>query len=338
MNASVNLKDFIIAFVMAIALLIPYELYMKHVEHWPLGYDLTSLDTWADWRGKVDDLSSNDVLILGSSRGHFDININLWDSITGTKPIMLAFPGSSPFHTVEDIVEKSNFNGLLILSVAPGLFYTMRGSWGANEGKKLVDHYYNRTYAQKFTSRVYNFIDPLLSYTQGSDLSFKSLLERINLPNRDSVNAPKIWPPMVSMDEYRSIRMIPEMETDTVLQRRQKDIWFHPNSENEFADSVSAVLSHYTNLVKKIKERGGRVAFVRPPITGYYLEMEGRLFPRKEYWDRLIEECDCVGYHYDDYEETKNMIPPEWSHLNRRDSDIYTKKLVELLRADNLLK
>jgi hypothetical protein len=74
---------------------------------------LTSLDTWADWRGKVDDLSSNDVLILGSSRGHFDININLWDSITGTKPIMLAFPGSSPFHTVEDIVEKSNFNGYL---------------------------------------------------------------------------------------------------------------------------------------------------------------------------------------------------------------------------------
>lgn len=42
---------------------------------------------WADWRAKVDDLSSDDVLILGSSRGHFDLNIHLWDSITGNRPV-----------------------------------------------------------------------------------------------------------------------------------------------------------------------------------------------------------------------------------------------------------
>jgi hypothetical protein len=333
----ITLRDFLAAFAIAVLFLIPYEWYFRYVERWPASYDIESLDMWADWRAKVDDLSADDVVILGSSRGHFDLNIHVWDSITGRRPIMLAYPGSSPYHTIEDVIEKSTFKGLLLISVAPGLFYTMKGSWGANRGKNLVDHYYNRTYAQQFSNSIYHWIDPLFSYTQGSDLNLKGLIDRIPLQNRDSVRGPTIWPGMVAMDEYRNIRMIPEMETDSVRIQKQKDIWFNPNPKNEFADSIDVVIGFYVNLVKKFKAKGGRVAFISPPISGYYLETEPRLFPREKYWDRLLLDSGCPGYHFQDYEETKNLIPPEWSHLNRRDADIYTRTIVQLLKKDQLL-
>ncbi len=336
MKTIITFRVFLYAFLLAIAFLIPYEWYWKHIEHWPAGHDLGSLDLWADWREKLNAQTSEDVVIMGSSRGHFDINIHLWDSITGRRPIMLAYPGSSPFHTIEDVVQKSDFNGLMIISTAPGLFYTMKGSWGANRGKKLVDHYYDRTYAQKFSGFLYQFIDPLFCYTQ-KDLSLKSLIERIPLPNRDSVDAPKIWPPMVAMDKYRNIRMIPEMETDPAFQKRQTDIWFNPDPKNRFADSVDLVLGHYVSLVQKFKARGGRVAFIRPPATDYYLDMEPRLYPREKYWDRLVRESESPGYHFQDHPVTREMVPPEWSHLNRKDSDIYTRIIIDLLKKDGLL-
>ncbi len=336
MESKINFKLFAFALLVSLGLLIPYEIYMKNVEGWPAAHDLEDLDLWANLRGSLDDTGEKDVLILGSSRGHFDINIHLWDSLTGVRPIQLAFPGSSPYHTVEDVVGNSNFNGLMVISVAPGLFYTMEGSWGANQGKKLVDHYYNRTYAQRFNGFLYKFIDPLFSYTQG-DVTLKNLIERIPIENRDSVEDATIWPPMVRMDKYRNIRMLPGMETDSVLIKKQTDIWFNPDPKNQFADSVDVVLGHYVDLAKKFKQRGGRVAFIRPPVTGYYLEMEPRLFPREKYWDQLLERCECPGYHFQDHPETKVMIPPEWSHLNRKDSDRYTEIIIQLLKKDGLL-
>lgn len=337
MKTSINLKQFILALILAFVCLVSYELYMKNVEGWAKGHDLESRDLWADWRGEIDDLTAKDVVILGSSRGHFDINIHVWDSITGRKPIMLAYPGSSPYHTIEDVIEKSEFKGLLVISTAPGLFYTMKGSWGANRGKTLVNHYYDRTYAQIFSNEVYKLIDPHFHYLQGSDRNLSVLMDRIPLPKRDSVHSSPIWPPMVQMDKYRNIRMIPQMETDTVLQKKQTDIWYNPNPKNRFADSIDVVLGHYVDLVKKFKAKGGKVAFIRPPVTDYYLDTETELYPREKYWNRMIKESKSPGYHYMDYDESRSMIPPEWSHLNRRDADIYTKLIVKLLQEDNLL-
>jgi hypothetical protein len=97
------------------------------------------------------------------------------------------------------------------------------------------------------------------------------------------------------------------------------------------------ILNHYASLAQTFQARGGRVAYIRPPVTGEYLEHEPKLWPREQYWDELLKRSGAKGYHYDDYPETMDMIPPEWSHLNRRDSDIYTRTLIKLLQQDGLL-
>ena len=331
-----NSKLFIYSFSLAILLLCIHEYYFRVIEGFSPGYDVENLDYWAEQRAKVDNLSSKDIIIIGSSRAHFDININLWDSITDTKPLMLAYPGSSPLLALDDLVKKSQFNGLIVLGVSPGLFFGMRDSWGSGRIKKAIDQYYDRTYAQALNHILYKLPDNNLGYVNQS-ISLAEIFASIKFPKRDSVITPVIWPPMIHMDENRNIRMLPIMENDTTIQRRQKDIWFNPNPKNRYADSLQVILNDYIGLIKLFKERGGRVAFIRPPVTDYYLKTEGKLFPRESYWDELIRQSGCPGYHFADYQSTKNMVPPEWSHLNRKDSDTYTKTIIQLLKQDNLL-
>jgi len=336
MKTALNRRSFLLALGLAVVLLVPYEWYWRTQQHYPPTYDSESLDHWADIRSTVDDLDSTDVVILGSSRAHFDLNIYLWEELTGTRPVQLGYPGSSPYHPVEDMVRNTQFNGLLVIGVSPGLFYTMDGSWGANRGKAFVDQYHNRTYAQIFSQRIFHWIDPLFSYVE-SGMSYKTLVDYLPFKNREGVRDPMIWPPMVHVDHNRNVRMLPIMETDSVMQQRQKDIWYNPNPKNRFKDSIDVIMDHYVGLAKEFQARGGRVAFVRAPVTDYYLETEAKLYPRTEYWDRLIRECGCPGYHFADHPDTKGLVPPEWSHLNRKDSDIYTRVIVDLLKKDQFL-
>lgn len=331
-----NRTVFFWALCLAVYILIPYEWYWRTVKQYPRSFDLESLDYWAVQRSKLSTLDSFSVVIVGSSRAHFDINIHLWHSLTGKRPLQLAYPGSSPYHPLADVVENSDFRGLLVIGVAPGLFFTTSDSWGANRGKAFVDHFYERTYAQIFSSKIYSLIDPHFSYLN-EGLTLDDLIDRIQLPNRDSIRQPDIWPPMVEMDRFRNIRMIPLMETDSITQQRQKDIWFNPNPKNSVKDTIDTIMDYYVDLVHRFKDRGGRVVFIRAPITEYYCETENKLYPRKEYWDRLLNECQATGYHFEDHPLTQNMNPPEWSHLNRKESDIYTTVIVQLLQQDKLL-
>jgi hypothetical protein len=336
MQPKVTLRLLLVSFSVALLLLAAHEWYFRTVEHWDPGYD-DNAELWSYWRGEIEDLSAEDVVIIGSSRIHFNTNLTLWDSITGRRPVMLATPGSSPYYVIEDIVENSSFNGLLLVGVSSGLFFTVSDSYGATWIKRdRVDYYYRQTYAQSFSEWVYKWIDPYFAYTD-PEINLKSLIRRLPLRDRDSVFKAPIWPAMVSMNKYRSVRMVPEMETDTSHQNIQKKIWGRFGFSNNHADSIESIFNHYLPLIKKFKEKGGRIAFVSSPVTGPYLKNDTENFQREKYWDRLIQESNCPGYHFQDYPELKFMDPPEWSHLNRRDADIFTKTIVRELQKDDIL-
>ena len=93
----------------------------------------------------------------------------------------------------------------------------------------------------------------------------------------------------------------------------------------------SLIYSVKTN-VDKIKSRGGQVIFVRTPSCGYYKEKEDKDYPRKLYWDRLIELTGCQGIYFSDYPAIANFVCPEWSHLRLDDAKTYTANLVEILQ------
>ncbi len=336
MKQGLNFRHFLAAAGIAVGLLLPYEYYFRQIEGWVPGYD-DNAEIWSHWRRKVDQLSDRDIVILGSSRAHFDLNIHLFDSATDRKPVMLATPGGSPFHVLPDIVNNTEFKGLLILSVSPGLFFTTADGFSAIKTRQdRVEFARTQTYASRFSQWVYQGMDPHLAYLE-PDISFKALIHRLPFPDRDSVRHEPIWPPFVSMDRYRNIRMIDAMETDTSFQGRQTRIWDSFGWRNPYKDSIDVILSHYAGHIATFKARGGRVVLLRPPVNGKYLEMEPQLYPREQYWDELLRRSECKGHHFDDHPETSSLQPPEWSHLTKRDADIYTRAIIRFLKQEGLL-
>ena len=339
MRGKPDLRLFLGSLLIAFVLVAVHEWYFRTQEYWEPGYDDESPDLWARERAKVDRLTDEDVVIIGSSRIHFNSNLDVWESETGRRPVMLAVPGSSPYYLVEEIVENTDFRGLLLVGVSTEAFFTVGSGRGAQKIKNdFIGYYYDQTYAQKFSQWVYGFIDPHLAYLD-PDINLDALIDRLPFPDRERVWHWVIWPCIVVTAEDRGGRMASRLEYDTVIQNRQKEIWLQlgAGSGNRYRDSIEVTFSHYVPLFKKLREKGGRAAFVSSPVSGAYLDNHLEHYPREEYWDRLLRETQCPGYHFSDYPETKDMQPPEWSHLTRKDADIFTMKIIQLLREDDQL-
>ena len=86
--------------------------------------------------------------------------------------------------------------------------------------------------------------------------------------------------------------------------------------------------------VKKLRARGVRIVFVRPPSNGDYYAFEQKVFPRAGTWDALLKRTNTPGIHFEDHPEMLNYELPEWSHLSAADANKFTAALVPLVERE----
>ena len=96
-------------------------------------------------------------------------------------------------------------------------------------------------------------------------------------------------------------------------------------------DDLEALLDQIGRDVDRIRERGGRVVFVRYPSTAWFRETETANHPREMFWDRLVQSTGCVGVHFEDHPGLSGFDCPEWSHLGREDATRFTRELFGIL-------
>jgi hypothetical protein len=85
--------------------------------------------------------------------------------------------------------------------------------------------------------------------------------------------------------------------------------------------------------VEKLRARGGKIVFVRFPVSGELKALEDRLNPRTRDWERLLKETNVPGIYFEDFPELASFTCPEWSHLSAGDSVEFSKLLVPHLRT-----
>ena len=78
--------------------------------------------------------------------------------------------------------------------------------------------------------------------------------------------------------------------------------------------------------------RGGKIIFVRTPSSGPFFMGESMGYPRAKYWDRLLAETNCEGFHFTDYPAIANLQCPEFSHLSQQQAILFTKTFVEAIQ------
>lgn len=332
-------KTLLITLILSLIGLAAWEIYWRSQGYYPTIDDNKAL--WAMEREKVNDLTKNDIVLLGSSRVLFDIQIYEWEKVTGTRPIQLASAGSSPLPSFRDMVRNTNFAGTIIVGVTSGLFFSttspLASPWKSIQEK--VDYYHNITYAQKLNHALSLPLQKnitFLSDVEGIDgINLKELLKKIQIeePMKDGM------PPFhefSDIDENRNNRMTEKTATDTAFANTIKKVWLF-FGKNSKPMEKQATMTYFLEDVKRFKARGGNLILVQCPSTGYYKDSEAQFAPRKEYWDELLKQAQVKGYNYQDYAQLNHFDCPEWSHLSAEDADTFTVELAKIMMKDNAL-
>jgi hypothetical protein len=95
--------------------------------------------------------------------------------------------------------------------------------------------------------------------------------------------------------------------------------------EDRFIDTMKAV--------EKLRARGGKIVFVRLPVSGELKTLEDRISPRAQLWEPLLKRTGATGIYFEDFPELASFTCPEWSHLSAGDSVEFSRRLVPHLRT-----
>ena len=335
-------QSLIIAFAISLVSLTAWELFWRSEGFYPTLDDNEAL--WSVQRNRVETLSENDVVLTGSSRVLFDIQLNEWEAETGIRPIQLASVGSSPLPIFHDVVTNTNFNGTIVVGVTPGLFFSTTSPkaqpWQWPQSK--VDYYNKRTYAQISNHLLSIPLQKNLAFIsndQGVDgIKLKELLGKINVGNRviDSM------PPFhefgeIAVDRNNVMKQI--AVTDTAYANSVIKVWqfFMKKADGGPPPDKASTMAFFLEDLKIFEARGGHVILVRCPSSGSLRFGESMGVPREKFWDDLVKQSHLKAYHFEDYDELKNLKCPEESHLSAKDARYFTTELVKIMKADGAL-
>jgi len=333
-------QSLIIAFALSVLSLTAWEFYWRSEGFRADLDDNESL--WAVQRHRVEKATDKDILLMGSSRVVFDMQLDEWEAETGIRPIQLAFVGSSPLPIFHDVVNNTAFNGTIVVGVTPGLFFSTtspdKDSWNSPQSK--VDYYEKRTYAQianHFLSIPLQKSLVFISEVPGVDgIKLKELLGKVNIGNR-------VVDPMPPFHEFgeifnidRNLTMKPITVTDTAYANSIIRVWqfFGKKAASGPPPDKEGTMAFFLDDLKIFEARGGHVILIRCPSSGSLRAGENMGVPRTEFWDDLVKQANIKAYHFEDYDQLKNLKCPEESHLSAKDAEYFTTELVKIMKAD----
>ncbi len=289
------------------------------------------LSYWTVERRKVAAGNHDGVVIFGSSRILFNTDLDVWEDMTGRRPIQLALVGTNPRPFLKRFAEDSDFDGLVVVGVTPELFFTGFTS-AFPQFLGLNDLWRDESPSRRFGHKVGVVLSRHLAFLD-DEYSLSKLVERVDIPDREGVLRPylEVWK-LSESGADRQTRMWPRLESDRRIQEHAIRVWLDRDRGGPDAGTIAAAIQDARESVEKIRARGGEVVFVRSPSTGAYYERESRNVPRDSTWDRLLRETGAFGIHFEDYPTMQGLESPELSHLTAESATRFTRAYVGVLR------
>lgn len=333
-----------IAVAVVVAIFIAVTAWEVHCRS--LGYEPTLNDTSDLWAGARRRVQPESLVIIGDSRAWFDVDLDEMERGLGKRPIQLAQAGSCCYPVLQDLVMDQHFHGTIICSIVPRLYFAAPGAPPFETAQKAVQRYHGQTWAQRVSHELSVPLELSFAFLKQDDLTLEGLLKELPIPNRPYAQVPPRLPPyFCSIDRERRARMVEQCAQPGRLQNRVKTGWaalFTPPPPPSYVPSdafianigkaIAARFADTTQAINKFRARGGKVVFVRFPVTGDLKKLEDEQTPRAKTWDPLIKQAAVPGIYFDDFPELAGFTCPEWSHLSAGDSVEFTKRLVPHLR------
>jgi hypothetical protein len=336
---SSNLKKAgILGLLILVIAMMSWEMYLRKTYYAAyMGISVSYDDNealWANNRNMVYEPSDQSVIIIGSSRIKYDLDIPTWQKLTYTHAVQLANRGSDPRPVLNNLANDKNFKGRLLVDVTEGLFF-----YDDPLLDKRVEYYKNITPTQRFSFQVNHFLESQFVFLDQRAFSISAMLDQLHLPERPGYVAYPPFPTDATRCNFdRQNYFSPRMLKDSNIQNGIKAVWSFNAAHNKVPPvkgfKLDSIILAVKEDVDKIKARGGQVIFLRTPSSGVYRAREVKGYPRSQYWDRLLTMTGCTGIYFEDYPALAHFTCPEWSHLAPPDAITYTENLVKILREE----
>jgi len=319
-----------------------WELYCRSIGYGPTLND--NADLWASARKRV---KPDSIVIIGDSRGLFDLDLDELQKGLGKRPVQLAMGGSCAYPVLADLANDKNFHGTVICSLVPRLFVAPPGTPPMDRSEKAVRRSHTQTLAQRASQYLAVPLEEHVAFLKQEELTLDDLLKRLPISNRPyALVSPRLPPYFRTLDRERRARMIEDCARPGKLQSTIQQIWlplFSPPppptyiSKEEFAKQMGQAIEQRFHdvvaAVQKLRSRGCKIVFIRLPNSGELKALEDRETPRAAFWDRIIKDTAVPGIYYEDFPELASFNCPEWSHLSAGDSVEFSKRLIPHLRV-----
>lgn len=292
---------------------------------------------WAQQRRRIDNGEGGKTVLIGASRVLFDVQLPVWEKITGERPIQLAMEGTTPVPMLEDLADDPDFTGRLLVGVAPDVFFS-----GFAYRGDVLPYYRKQGPSQRSgTWLSMQFLEPYFAFYE-PDFALATVVARQPWPLRAGMRPRTNVRKLAIAAADRNTRMWDKLVDDPAYRALAQRIWAEDfggplpgmDTPEGKRKSIDAQIAKAAAAIAKLRARGVDVLFLRPPSNGAYYAYEQKYLPRGETWDRLLQGTGAPGIHFEDYPQLQGYDLPEWSHLSAAEADRFTAALVPIIQRE----
>ena len=212
------------------------------------------------------------IVIIGGSRILFDTNLDVWEEMTGRRPVQLAMPGVGGRPVLASFAADTGFNGMVVIDVTPEQFFREGGSNPAFEG--VLDYWQDEGPARRTGHRIGEWLERHLAFLEDA-YSLTTLIDEVDVPNRGEIRGPYLRPWKLSEGQAdRQTVLWREIERNPRLRGHAIKVWLTGKPKPPDEALIARICKDVAESVAAIRSRGGDVVFIRPPSTGGYYERE----------------------------------------------------------------
>lgn len=323
-------KTWLLALVLALLLLGALEIFWRASGHQPAIVDDQRL--WAMERSKIGK-AGKEIVLLGSSRMQSDISTATLRSLVPDYSIInLSADSTCANATLRDLADDNNFKGTVIVETTSECL--MFGDEPGLSQQFYVD-YYHKTYnlnvklnrqIATFVQKHVTVIDPYLNLIKvGGDLVIKGKWRSANALTTYEDRSRAVDYNKTDLNHHRAIRL---HKVDTHYRQLEPGI---------STQTLNRRVSDLEKSIKKIQNHGGKVVFVRFPVSDEHWIIDEQYFPRALYWDKILPQTSASVLHFKDIDSMNELKCPDTSHLDARDTPAFTGLLFNELARRKLI-
>lgn len=326
--SNAGLKLWLLTAVLALAVLAGLELLWRSQGFVPSVTDEPAL--WAVERARLETAPPETLLLLGRSRMLQSFVPEVFhEMLPDWKYIQLSVDGKHPLGTLRDVAENTEFSGVVVcLITVPSLLPEL---WDQQaEYLRFYELQFNplshaaRQVKSFLESRFTVLLPNLLLHEALPDLLRGKLAPQYRVLRSDRVQ--EVDYRKVDLEEHVKGRMH-DLEANYKMYRALEGFKEWPKGQDEIE-----------RWVQIIQDRGGRVVFMFPIVSGEYAALQEELIPKAHFWDDFAARTNALALHFTDIPALAEVECAEGSHLYREDCHLFTRALLEELRRRDVLR